>query len=254
MAVAIITVNGVAGSNDSLPINTIISLSNQDAGGESCLFVTRTFIGRPSGYSIFRKPAAFNTVRNSDRSDSAFARPVSKILRFSERSDWAKTATVFALICFQFPTTIFRCVWTVVVNTLNCVFRRRAQPHISNEIFNRVEPSLANIDPTTAVVHKPLHATIRAATNHTFPCAPLNGRTQAVLGGNLLEVFSAKASATFRFSMRQSLRCYRTCISTIAQAIPLSRMIDFVSRTRLNYETVKTLSDANSHFYSVGVS
>src|SRR5947209_4926128 len=68
---------------------------------------------------------------------------------FMKRS--AARTTIGTLFFSCRPFTIIRSIWTVVVNAIEAMIRRRAFANISKEIFEAF-PLIANFDAATAVV------------------------------------------------------------------------------------------------------
>lgn len=86
---------------------------------------------------------------------------------------------VIGLFLSRSPSAILQRVWTVIVDSFQCVFRGRTLSHIGQKVFKAC-PSFTNINSSTTVIFKRRIAGISTPLTHVFPHAPLGSFTLSV--------------------------------------------------------------------------
>lgn len=121
-------------------------------------------------------------------------------------------ATVCALVLWHAPHTVFRAVWTIVVNALNRVPGRWTLAHVRQKVF-KSQPPLTHGNATRSIVLEVFGSRIRAAIDHAGPDSMLararrTMRAQA-LGVALSKLLAAKAAAGQAATMQQVGRSHQ---------------------------------------------
>ncbi len=134
------------------------------------------------------------------------------------------------IVALHFWGSPYAIVWTVpkmVVHSLNGVFGRWFQSHISKEILKRA-PSFADCNAATSIFMKVLAASIQTAISHAVP-ATIFRRCFASLR---VSVRFDNAPTAFRVAVRKMIRVDQGGISAITSAPPLWFSKDIVGAAR----------------------
>lgn len=122
------------------------------------------------------------------------------------------------------PTTIFRRIWPIIVDTINAVFGARARAHIRIEILERVQPTFAHGNTARAPIWVVLAGRIAATISQSAPCAVLRGTRHSMLARPLSVSdgnFLSPTTTTFGISSAQAISIYNYNIAAIATATPI---------------------------------
>lgn len=113
-----------------------------------------------------------------------------------------RASRVQHLLLLGGPTDVARFVVSVDVNAIKGMLRRRFQPHVSQECFERVTPLVAYLNAATAVVLKVTSARNIASAFHRVPRQVLGCSRSSVTKGRLAGAFSLIAAAGSRAALR----------------------------------------------------
>jgi hypothetical protein len=127
-------------------------------------------VNRLSQGSLHRPPAVYAA---SERKVwyAAFVCPVSKCFCLFIESVKSINSFIAALLFFRGPSTVFRTVWTVRVNTVNRVMFGWARRHIINKVPEAI-PSAVNSDPFCPVVLVGGRTRVETSLPHPCPDIP----------------------------------------------------------------------------------
>ena len=118
-------------------------------------------------YDLLHSPFLFvKSSRDCAMSDSEPACPFSQSVGFSVIGKQSRFSRVLPLLQFCGPAAISRLVIAVIVNAINCCFRKRLWSHVSKERIEAGSPFLANCDASFPV--QVLVFVVRVATPFHF--------------------------------------------------------------------------------------
>ena len=127
--------------------------------------------------SIFNRPTSTNSFTNCPSLKARFFRPL--IDCFSKHVFIGSFVSGLFFNCR--PSTIFRRIGTIVINTVNGMLCRWFQSHISKEIF-KLKPSIANCNSSSSIEVIIGGVWIDAALPHSAPCPPFRSFTFSMSG------------------------------------------------------------------------
>ena len=121
---------------------------------------------------------------------------------------WPRTATVVRLFLCRRPANIARFVVTVVVDTVDRMFKRRTGTYISKEGSEAVLPAITDRNASATVIDVPTIALIETTPLHAYPRSIL-GSTLMLRGCSVCRAagansFSGVTAATYRRSLPQT--------------------------------------------------
>lgn len=108
-------------------------------------------------------------------------------------------ASIMPLFKHRSPSTIFRAIGAVVINTLNC-HSLGSDTHVSNKIF-KVMPRGADINTASPIIFKVLIIGIITAVQHCRPYAIFGGTGLSMLRISLNQLFSKKTTTALCLSL-----------------------------------------------------
>lgn len=154
--------------------------------------------------------------------DSTSPRPSAKSVRDPANGYLAARALVGALLRPCSPSAVFRRVGAVNINPVDGKIIPWARPHIFNKIVKRVDPSLADANPSAAVVLERGVIRVFAALFHALPDSPLCGPRHFVAGCSFGSEFLSKAFARFYSSAKERVAKCFVLVPAVTNARPSS--------------------------------
>lgn len=147
----------------------------------------------------FRWPSTSHSFAKKIVRETAACSPLSDARRVSSDGHDDVGPGVSLLLGTSRPSTIRGTVGSVIVAAVDRVTRRRARPHVGEEVFERL-PSRVDGDPSTAVVGVVLRSRVSTATEDAAPNPVLGASVHAVLAGSkrVTAQFATKAAAALR--------------------------------------------------------
>lgn len=153
----------------------------------------------------------------------------------SSIEEFAVVGSVVLLGTLGRPSTIGCAVWTVNVNSIYRVLRRRSLAHVAKEI-GKIFPFFADVNPSIPVIWEVWAIRIAASIRHLVPYVILRRITHSVRNKPHFHFFGTKTPARFRIPISEMARCRYVKASAIAQTLPT-----LSSRTPQNKKTTESL-------------
>lgn len=217
--------------------------------------------------SLYRPSVATNSAIKCAELDPGLLRPFCHALRSTVVSQYSIVSFVAALFSLRCPPAVAGLVVAVFVGvSIYAVSAGWPGAHISNEVLERLEPSLADSNPSPAVSSKVLVICVSASRFHSLPSNVFTGVGHAVRGASFKYAADSGAPAGRCISAPQTALFYNRFGTTFALAIPvpsipsmrsfasdceqavfLSRQIEKFSRPGLCHEQMITNSVQKVH-------
>lgn len=131
----------------------------------------------------------------SRRRDESTINPVRLMASFCLLGDEVVSA-IYSLLSGCRPAAILRSVITVVINALKC-HPRRALSHISEEITEAINPSRADVYPSSGVPHVVISRAQVTAILHIPPRRVFKRSTHAVVGLTVMRLKESLRNSVF---------------------------------------------------------
>lgn len=177
------------------------------------------------GKSSFDAPSIVNASAQSTEIESQFSLPLNERLSFTVKGNKMGRTLIISLLNGSCPITILRSVVTVVILAFQRVLPTGSFAHILKKMLKRVKPTLANGNPTSAIVFILGRFDVQATIFHSLPNA-VSGRTaHAVRHDAIPPLVSPKTAATFRCTAPQSTPCGSRELATLTATKPLSESL-----------------------------
>jgi len=132
-------------------------------------------------------------------------------------------APIVRLLCGCRPSAIVGRVWPVVVASVDRMARRRTWPHIGEEVFEVVSPSVADHDSASTVLSIVRRARVQAAVLQPFPRVVLDRAALSVSAVRCARLLRVEAPARRRLLTEMVLAngCQSAAItSTCPRPVP----------------------------------
>lgn len=129
----------------------------------------------------FVGPTKSQTTQDRPYGNAKFPGPFSCREGSVAQSHWMVVSSVVSLFYGSRPAAIARFVVAVYVYAVNRVLGRWSRTHVGVEVLDRVFPSVANGDPTTAIIGVVLVSGVEAPMLHQVPYCVLRSESQSVL-------------------------------------------------------------------------
>ncbi len=160
-----------------------------------------------SGQRVFYGPSTdVNPRVQCFITDAHLFGPLSKTHRFSVVRHQPNRLLVAVLLNYCCPSTVFRRITEVVVDSIYAVAGRRPRSHVSHKIRKRVPPAFTYCDSTSAVVAVSAIAWAKASRPHIMPRIVFWRGTLSMLQ---CRAFSARSAAT---------ACQVACVNQLYRA------------------------------------
>ncbi len=168
--------------------------------------------------------------------DSDATRPFSKAMSLAVIGKQPDFSRVLSLFQFCSPAAISRLVIAVIVNAINCCFRKRLRPHVLKEVNKRIEPSLTNSYSSTAidfvvgslwVVAPPLHFLPGRVLARLAHSVSVSAMATARLGGSFAEFATSHSGNVSAFTVAVPARIARLSLASVTKNSQFS--VDFAS-------------------------
>ncbi len=155
-------------------------------------------------------------------------RPLRHRLSFAFERYHSIVSRVVVLFRSSRPAAVFRTVSLVVVDAIDRMIGRWSTAHVSEEVFIRMTPSLADGDPSPAIARKLLTSICMASVNHVLPCFIFDGTFPS--DGVAMSRGSSRSVATTasRPSVNEPISMHLLDDTAIASHDPCVRPVLFV--------------------------
>ncbi len=191
-------------------------------------FSCESFFNTPSGAKPPCKPIFANTY---------FFGPLNKALGLTAKSYQSISRCVAVLLLSGYPSAIIRLIHSVVINSVNCVFRANSLAHIFCKGGEAFGPPIANSYTPATVPMISRVARVKASIFHALPRYVPKRFVPSMRRNNLL----MKASAAFGCSSSERVPRNGNCSSAGAITQPIGFCIFILGATG-NGESSKSLS------------
>jgi hypothetical protein len=176
------------------------------------------------GCCAIDRPASSDALAVSQSRDAVLRRYVTGKHAFSIDFKELIAATVDRLLIARFPTHVSRLVASVVIDAANCVFRRRAAAHISQERREAVAPAIAHRNTAPAIVRKRRRLRIKATLLDRSPRVVFQAARPSVSAIARHEYGRQQASTALRRAVPQIASVDRFHDAARASASPVKRV------------------------------
>jgi len=174
------------------------------------------FLCRFTGHKALAQCRMFHAV---------FVRPFDHRFCLPPKSQKNITTSVAALLLLCGPSAVFLAVWAVIIASIQCVGGPRFRPHVGKKILKCINPRLAYINSSSAILWILFISWIKTTAAHTAPSMPFtcfSHTVSCVRFTKITHVFFKKASAaSYRTACHMS-DAANVVISTLAQKAPYS--------------------------------
>lgn len=171
--------------------------------------------------STFHGPACVQSLPYGIPTHSEFFSPVRDALRSAAESEHSATAAVPSLLIRSGPHAIARFVVAIVVLSFNGMLGGWLVPHVLVERLERVLPSFADCDSTTAVLGILPIALVVASSEHVIPRMVFRRPGLAMSSGPGKQLLSLEAPAATRVAAIKASPTNLFGCSTVALANPV---------------------------------
>lgn len=143
------------------------------------------------------------------------------------------------------PSTVIRCIATVVVYAVYAVFGRRAKPHVRYKISRArdARPPFANRDPASSVARILNGVKVSTPSDDTFPCGVFRRSGQSVFPLAFRCAFSAETAATLGTSSFEVAPRNYTFRPTVAHTVPMRIVVPYIRRPTYDCKPGEPFSD-----------
>lgn len=142
------------------------------------------------------------------------------------------------------PFTIVWFVVAVFVFSFYAVLAGRARAHVVVEVYERLNPAVADLNPSPAVAMPPRTGVrVRASHSHVNPHAPLWQTAHVVGCSPVFKLLRRQAAARLARSVSQREPVANRSVSAIANTIPSGVAVGIARRARLDNKARVALAD-----------
>lgn len=165
-------------------------------------------------------PASIKSMLQCIACYASYFSPLRKAFGFAFVSNKPVLSGVSHLFRASSPTAVIRRVRPIIINSVYRMFFRWSDAHICHESLKRTFPTVANINPSAAVIAKIFISWVFASANHINPDSVSSGTRKPMFNIAWTSVFFAysRATATSAYTANKAASMYSPYCSAFAFA------------------------------------